>query len=68
VIMPGMSGRALVEEIRRRQPQLPALYLSGHSGDTIARRGVLKEGIELLPKPFTPQMLLARVRSVLDAR
>jgi PAS domain S-box-containing protein len=68
VVMPGMSGRALVEELRRRQPSLRALYLSGYSGDALARHGVLDEGIEFLPKPFTPDALLARVRAVLDAR
>ncbi|MEY2669390.1 MAG: hypothetical protein RJA59_2028 [Pseudomonadota bacterium] len=67
VVMPGMSGRAVVESLRRRQPGLRALFVSGYPQDVIARRGVLDGGIEFLAKPFTPATLTARVRAVLDA-
>ncbi len=67
VVMPGQDGRSLAEELRRRHPTMRVLYVSGHSDEIIANRGVLDAGIELLPKPFTPSSLLARVRAVLDA-
>ncbi len=67
VVMPGMSGRAVVEALRRRQPGLRALFVSGYPQEVIARRGVLDGGIEFLAKPFTPATLGARVRAVLDA-
>jgi DNA-binding response OmpR family regulator len=45
---------------------VPVLFVSGYTHDAIGRTGELPEGTELLQKPFTPEVLLARVRSVLD--
>jgi CheY-like chemotaxis protein len=67
VVMPGMSGRAVVDALRVRQPGLRALFVSGYPQEVISRRGVLEGGVEFLAKPFTPSTLVARVRSILDA-
>ena len=67
VVMPGMSGKALVDALRTRRPGLRALFVSGYPQEVIARRGVLDSGIEFLAKPFTPATLVARVRALLDA-
>ncbi len=67
VVMPGGYGPAVAESLRRLQPDLRVLYVSGYTQDAIAERGVLADGIELLHKPFTPSALLSRVRTVLDA-
>ena len=67
VVMPGMSGKAVVESLRRQRPGLRALFVSGYPQEVIARRGVLDGGIEFLAKPFTPAVLAARVRAILDA-
>jgi CheY-like chemotaxis protein len=66
VVMPGLSGREVVDELRRHQPDIPALFVSGYTQDAIAQRGVIDSGVEFLPKPFTPSSLLARVRAMLD--
>jgi len=42
------------------------LYVSGYSEEAIERQGQLTEGIELLPKPFTPALLTAKIREILD--
>jgi two-component system cell cycle sensor histidine kinase/response regulator CckA len=68
VLMPGMSGREVVEALRRRFPGLPALFVSGYPREIIAKRGVLDPGTEFLAKPFMPAALLERVRAILDAR
>ena len=67
VVMPGMDGRMLAEELRRNHPRLRVLYVSGYPREVIAERGVLEAGTELLAKPFTGAALLARVQTVLDA-
>jgi PAS domain S-box-containing protein len=67
VVMPGLNGRAVATELKRRHPSLRVLYVSGYTQDTMAERGVLEAGIELLPKPFTGTALLARVRALLDS-
>ena len=63
--MPGMDGRALAAELRRRHPGLRVLYMSGYAGDALAERGFLESGIQFLQKPFTPTALLERVRALL---
>jgi PAS domain S-box-containing protein len=67
VIMPGRTGREVVDELRRRLPAIPALFVSGYTQDAIAQRGVLDTGVDFLAKPYTPSTLLARVRAILDS-
>ncbi len=66
VVMPGMGGRDLADKLAATRPGLKVIYMSGFTDDTLSRQGVLEEGIELLPKPFTPKALGERVRMVLD--
>jgi PAS domain S-box-containing protein len=68
VIMPGKSGRAVADELRRERPGLRVLFVSGYPRDAISRAGVLDSGVEFLPKPFTALVLQERVRHVLDQR
>ena len=42
------------------------LYVSGYSEEAIARQGQLTDGVELLAKPFTPGVLTAKIRTLLD--
>jgi CheY-like chemotaxis protein len=65
VVMPGMSGPELAERLRRLRPEIRILYMSGYSGDAIARRGVREPGVAYLPKPFSAADLSGKVREVL---
>ncbi len=65
VMMPGMLGPVLVRELRRDRPNLPALFMSGHS-EEIIREGLIDPSTPFLPKPFTPAQLAQKVREVLD--
>ena len=67
VVMPGLDGRALADELQRRKPGVRVLYVSGYTHDVISHHGILDTGVELLPKPFSSGSLLARVRAILDA-
>lgn len=66
VVMPGMNGRVLAEQLSRRQPGLQVLYMSGYTDAFIAGHGVLEAGIHLLHKPFTEDTLIRKVREVID--
>jgi PAS domain S-box-containing protein len=67
IVMPGMNGRELAEQLGATRPGMALLCMSGYTDDTIVQHGVLTSDIQLLQKPFTPEALLARVREVLDA-
>ncbi|HTS66892.1 MAG TPA: PAS domain S-box protein [Candidatus Acidoferrales bacterium] len=65
VIMPGITGKALADQLKLTRPGIKVLYISGYSGEVIAHRGVLDADVAYLPKPFTPTALAAKVREVL---
>ena len=67
MVMPGMDGRALSEQLSERLPQMKVLYLSGYAEGGIVHDGVLDAGMAFLQKPFTPLSLARKVREVLDA-
>jgi CheY-like chemotaxis protein len=67
VVMPGLGGRAVAERLTAERPDLRVLFVSGYTQGVSAGEGEPGDGAELLPKPFAPAALLARVRSMLDA-
>ncbi|HEY3951088.1 PAS domain-containing sensor histidine kinase [Phenylobacterium sp.] len=67
VVLPGRSGRQLVDEAAGIRPDLKVLYTTGYSRNAIIHQGRLDAGVELLPKPFTYDQLAAHLRRVLDA-
>jgi DNA-binding NtrC family response regulator len=66
VVMPGMNGRVLAEQMLPRQPGMRVLYMSGYTDSFIAGHGVLDPETHLLHKPFTEELLIRKVREVLD--
>ncbi len=66
VVMPGMNGRVLAEQLSPRQPGIKVLYMSGYTDSFIAGHGVLDPKTHLLHKPFTEEVLIRKVREVLD--
>jgi len=68
VVMPGISGRVLADQLVQQRPRLQVLYTSGYTGQTVGAHGVLAEGSHFLPKPFTKETLARKIREVLDAR
>ena len=66
VVMPGMSGKALADQLLRTQPDLRAIFMSGYTDEAIAHHGVLDPDVAFLQKPFSPTILARKVRDVLD--
>ncbi len=65
VMMPGMNGKELSDRIIAFKPGLKRLYMSGYTSDVIARQGILEEGIQFIPKPFSFTDLASKVRETL---
>ena len=65
-VMPKMNGREVYEEIRRIDPNIKVLFISGHTKDTVLDRGIADEDVDFLPKPVAPARLLGKIREILD--
>jgi len=63
VVMPGMDGPSLVQRVRERWPELPAILVSGYA-EEILRQGPMNESTSFLPKPYTLQTLLKRAEAM----
>jgi len=69
VVMPGgVSGKELADYLRSGHPELPVVFVSGYSAETIAERGVLPEQTLLVKKPFAPAELLLAVREAVTPK
>ena len=67
VVMPGVNGRQLAEQLARPRPDMMVLFTSGYTDDSVVRHGVLESGIAYLQRPFTPDGVARKVREVLDS-
>src|SRR3989442_4277766 len=65
--MPGMSGIDLQDELAARKVSLPVIMISGYGDVATAARAMRAGAIDFLEKPVSRQLLLDRVREVLDA-
>jgi PAS domain S-box-containing protein len=68
VVMPQMSGRELAARLRDQHPETRVLYMSGYTDDAVVRHGLLDASMSFLQKPFTPGVLVRKVRETLDQR
>jgi signal transduction histidine kinase len=66
IVMPGMNGRQLADQLLDRQPSLRVLFMTGYSRNAIVHQGRLDPGVSLLQKPLTQAMLAAKIRDILD--
>lgn len=66
VVMPGMSGPALLKELRRDEPNLPALFVSGYCNEPAELERAINERTHFLEKPFNFKVLELEVNSLLQ--
>jgi two-component system, cell cycle sensor histidine kinase and response regulator CckA len=66
VVMPGGTGRELARQVMAKRPEMKVLYISGYPEHGSPGR-VLESGVPFLPKPFTRDLLLAKLAQILGA-
>jgi two-component system cell cycle sensor histidine kinase/response regulator CckA len=66
VLMPGMTGGELAQQLAGIRPGLPALFASGYTPNGAPQSDLFAPGVNFLQKPFSPAELLRRVRELLD--
>jgi CheY-like chemotaxis protein len=66
MVMPKMGGLQLVERLASARPEIKVVFMSGYTDNAVVHHGVLQIDIPFLHKPFTPKLLLGKVREVLD--
>ena len=66
VVMPGMTGRELADQIVARYPRIQVLYMSGYTDDAIGNHGLFGQTLRVLQKPFTHDALMRHVRAALE--
>ncbi|WP_370694853.1 MULTISPECIES: ATP-binding protein [Pseudomonas] len=63
--LPGMNGRQLAEIGRQIRPELRVLFITGYAEHAAVRGGFLEPGMQLITKPFTFDLLTAKVREMI---
>jgi PAS domain S-box-containing protein len=66
VVMPGISGKTLAQQLLNRRPEARVLYMSGYTENVVAHHGILEEGVIFIQKPFNAATLTQQIRTVLD--
>ncbi len=68
VVMPGISGKVLAQELLGRYRDLKVIYMSGYTGQGVGNSGDLHAQGQFLSKPFTREVLARKIRKALDSR
>lgn len=64
--LPGMNGRQLAEIGRQYRPGLKVLFITGYAEHAAVRGGFLDSGMQMITKPFTFDLLTAKVREMIS--
>lgn len=68
IMMPEMNGMELASELRLDRPDLQVIYMSGYTGEMVARAAKLEKGVNFLPKPVKPDRLLEVIQNRLGLK
>jgi CheY-like chemotaxis protein len=66
LIMPRMNGKEAYDEMKVWRPDLKAVFVSGYAPDIVRQKMTLDTGVTLISKPILPNVLLKKVRNLLD--
>jgi CheY-like chemotaxis protein len=67
MVMPELGGREFACALQQYRPDARLVFMSGYTEDAVTRQSLLEPGAAFIEKPFTPDALTRKLRSVLDA-
>ena len=62
--LPGMNGRQLAEIARQHRPGLKVLFMTGYAHKAAERQGFLDDGMDMVAKPFSIELLASKIRTM----
>ena len=65
VVMPEMDGPTLLKELRRRDPKVKVIFVSGYAEEAFQKNLPEQEQYEFLAKPFTLKQLVSKVKETM---
>ena len=65
VVMPGMNGRELSEQVTAARTETRVLFMSGYPDDAVVRQGIQTASVHFIQKPFSMEALVAKIRAAL---
>ena len=68
IVMPGMNGRQLAEEAKKRELSPTVVFMTGFTRNAVVHNGVLDHDVHFIAKPFTLDQLAAKLQEALAAR
>jgi len=66
VVMPRMGGLEVLQKMQTIKPDIKVIFTSGYSNQGIHTNFILERGLEFIQKPYHPEWLRKKIRSVLD--
>ncbi len=66
IIMPKMSGQELANELRKLQPDIKVLFISGNINNDFIKEQTPDSNVSFLHKPFTYDSIMSKIRKILD--
>ena len=67
VTMPEMGGEDLARAVLGRRPRLRVLFITGYGGSAPEIGGLSGSAIEVVAKPVSPEVLISKIRNLLDS-
>ncbi|NWF98485.1 MAG: PAS domain S-box protein [Nitrospirae bacterium] len=68
VVMPKKNGKEVYESIKLEKPDIKVIFTSGYTYDIAHKKGVIADGVDLVIKPFVPNILLQKINETINRK
>jgi two-component system cell cycle sensor histidine kinase/response regulator CckA len=68
IVMPQLNGLQMTDQIRATRPEMKFLFITGFADEFPELRDAIKNGGDVLEKPFLPSELMAKAERILSQK